>query len=806
LNLNQSVIGYTISGVDVPAQTTVVSQSGTMINLSNPATGTDPASVGDPNPTYLLSIPTKTILTSGATTSGSNAISLAIPPNPSPSLIGLTVAGAGIPVSTTVLTQSASTLVLSNEATVTASGVNFFFSTPDIPAIGATTNGSDLITLAAALSPSPSVVGFTVTGSGIPNATTVVSQTGTMLQLSNQATSTGSGVSVVFSVPSLIMVSVSPGSPITQGFHGSIQDTSGAPDPNNQDLSATDGVESKAIHVISDAPISVYGFLYIAEASDGYLALPTSRLGRNYVILSRSPDIYINSAASPITQNNAASEFIVVATRNNTQVNIKPSIDVTDPTTGNVLAAGMMYTRYLNQGDAYELQAVVTSSSVQPDLTGTAICANANVAVLAGDSIADVYASGFVFETGTANMLVEQLPSTDRWQPRAVGAGFAGRTSGSIYRILTNSNAHVTANGQDISSAFIPISTIQSITDPLTGTQVPSTISISEELYNVPVYFASDQPILVAEYAQGQQTDSNGDEADPTMILLPDPSQYLSGYTFISPTQAEFTQSFVNLYLVNTTAAINSVSVDSMAPVRPTITSIAGTAFTTMQISLSGSGAHAISSSVPVGVSVYGYGNFDNYGFNAGLNFPTLQAIPDYYNLPVSGGLVYLNVVDNDTIAGNPSSITIASLPVKGGASFTNYGILYRPNVNASPGQDSFVYQLIDSNQNTSSTTVLVNLSSGMASAVSPTETLSSGQTFTFNVNVNRGPSPSVYLLGVSQPTSPEGQTVHGRIVLTPGLNGTIQYTAPAGAGSDTYYYRSIEPAGVCFGRFANWP
>jgi hypothetical protein len=47
----------------------------------------------------------------------------------------------------------------------------------------------------------------------------------------------------------------------------------------------SDQIEARGIHVVSQQPVTVYGFNNVDFTMDAYLGLPTSALGRNYIIL-----------------------------------------------------------------------------------------------------------------------------------------------------------------------------------------------------------------------------------------------------------------------------------------------------------------------------------------------------------------------------------------------------------------------------------------------------------------------------------------------------------------------------------------
>ena len=118
-------------------------------------------------------------------------------------------------------------------------------------------------------------------------------------------------------------------------------------------LTTTDIVENKGIHVTARSEVTIFAIDYLQYETDGYLGLPTSVLGTDYVVPSWP-------------QYNAQSELGIVAAYDGTTVTITPSVGASGRTTG------QPYTVILNQGRTYEL--LTNQQDFLPDdLTGTII-------------------------------------------------------------------------------------------------------------------------------------------------------------------------------------------------------------------------------------------------------------------------------------------------------------------------------------------------------------------------------------------------------------------------------------------------
>ena len=131
----------------------------------------------------------------------------------------------------------------------------------------------------------------------------------------------------------------------------------------------SDTIENVAIHVTSDNEISIYGLSQITASTDAYLALPVDVIGDSYIVAA-----YANGGGMP------GSEFMVVASQDNTVVTITPSVTV------GVRTAGITYTITLNTGQIYQLKASFPSTYAT-DITGTIVTSDkpiSNFPVLRG--------------------------------------------------------------------------------------------------------------------------------------------------------------------------------------------------------------------------------------------------------------------------------------------------------------------------------------------------------------------------------------------------------------------------------------
>jgi hypothetical protein len=132
------------------------------------------------------------------------------------------------------------------------------------------------------------------------------------------------------------------------------------------------------------------------------------------------------------------------------------------------------------------------------------------------------------------------------------------------------------------------------------------------EIQNISADFklTSNVPVLIAQYMEGEQAVGSG---DPAMTLAVPIKQYRKSYLFHAP--LSYTANFVNV--TAPTGAV--VSIDG-AVVSTGFVPIGGSGYSVARVSLSnaGDGSHTVVCSMPVGISVYGYGEYTSYWYPGG--------------------------------------------------------------------------------------------------------------------------------------------------------------------------------------------
>jgi len=398
-----------------------------------------------------------------------------------------------------------------------------------------------------------------------------------------------------------------PGTGFTQSVTVTANQVSSVTIPQNAVLDL-EGKVNKGIHVIADKPVVVYAHIYFASVSGATLCLPVSTLGRDYF------SVNFTQVAQPNLNINSYSYFFVVATENNTTVEITPSANTAGGKTG-----GVTFTENLNKGEVYQ----VLSNT---DLTGSTI---RSVNTGGGCKKIAVYSGAGRIGIGCANSsqissdnLFQQMYPTSTWGKKFITVPSLTRPR-NFYRIIRpDPTARVTLNGTVITAA----SFISNFYYQFEGT----TTNIIE----------SDKPIMVAQYFTTQGCGEATNNGDPEMIFLNPLEQTISDVTLTSMRliNAGNQRHYLNVVLKNQPGIIQSFKLDGSSnnifqplPQDP--------AYAYAQIEVR-QGTHRLTCDSGFNAIVYGFAQTESYGYSAGTNlrdlyqFITINNIYSSVNFP----------------------------------------------------------------------------------------------------------------------------------------------------------------------------
>jgi gliding motility-associated-like protein len=361
----------------------------------------------------------------------------------------------------------------------------------------------------------------------------------------------------------------------------------------------------KGIHVTADKPVAVYAHILNAARSGSTLVLPTNVLGKEY---------YIASYKSTTPSNTRRSQFDVVATMDNTTVQITP----TQADGNGARQANVPFTITLSKGDVYQYQS-------DEDLTGTYIKSIGTtgsscqpIAVFSGSTFTSMGCPS----ANTGDNLYQQLFPFGSWGKVYYTAPFISR-SYDIFRILVQDPAEpVYVNGAALNPSTL-----------LAG----RFYEINTQGNNSPRIITSGKPICVLQYLITQGCD--GVQSDPEMVIINPVEQTLNDITVMSarnnltPPNTNINSHYLNI--IFKTNSLNSLLIDGAPPTAIPVP-ITGTGYSYIQQNVTASTAvnpaHRITSDSGFICIAYGYGNVESYGYNAGANVKDLYQFVSVQN------------------------------------------------------------------------------------------------------------------------------------------------------------------------------
>lgn len=387
------------------------------------------------------------------------------------------------------------------------------------------------------------------------------------------------------------------------------------------------------VHVVSDQDITVFVMHNEFHAGDGYLALPVTCLGTAYMVES-----YPSYGTSP-------QRLTVLAVQDGTTVTITPTTPMLNH------PADTPYTVNLNAGDVYEIQ---DGTADHMDISGTTVWSDRAVAVYQGECV------GFVPGNGiwAANTLIEQaLPISE--------AGTAFFVTPSKERNVDRFRCYGLVDGTTVSVNGTPVAVL-------------GIGGVYEGEFATAQAITSDQGIMVAQFAVSENYDPTS-LGDPNMITVPNTGQYLNDYQVVTPSQLSgFLYHSINV--VAPSVAVGDLTFDGV-PVTG-FQPIGNTGYVWVQID-SQPGPHHLETPITkaeFAVSLYGFSEFDAYGFIGGIKMNP-QPIPPIGALRINppsvvgpapatgqifltfgapaGGLTVTLHSSNSAVAGVPATVTI---------------------------------------------------------------------------------------------------------------------------------------------------
>lgn len=347
--------------------------------------------------------------------------------------------------------------------------------------------------------------------------------------------------------------------------------------PPGSELFANDAVTDQGVHVVADGQVTVYGLSLAGFTSDAYLALPVDVLGTDHIVASYT-SFSFNGA-----------EMAVAGTQDATTVTVTPSVGAAGH------AAGVPFNVTLDAGQTYLLRVDGTAD----DLTGTTVTSDKAVAVFSGAQCTNIPTGGYF----ACDHIVEQLTPTTAWGNRFATVPLATRTS-DTFRVLAGTDATtVSVNGASV-GVFNRGQYFE--TQLVDGAEI-----------------TADKPIYVAQYSNSSSYD--GVVGDPFMMMNVPVEQFLDSYTIATP-GSQFARNYVNV--VAPSGAVGSITLDGVAVPASSFEAIGSSGYSGAQLAVS-QGTHNLAGDTGFGLMVYGFNNYDSYGYAGGMNVLDLVNCPE---------------------------------------------------------------------------------------------------------------------------------------------------------------------------------
>jgi gliding motility-associated-like protein len=346
--------------------------------------------------------------------------------------------------------------------------------------------------------------------------------------------------------------------------------------PNNiGETTGSDLIESKGIHVTTADSVSLFAINFATYSADASKILPKQSLGIDYLITA------YNGLGTQ-----SRSELLIVATEDNTQIEITPSV-----LTQGMNQAGVPYIIDIDAGETYQVRALSSAA----DLTGTRIKSTPQsgecrpFAVFAGAECTNVPTN-----CSTCDHLYDQLFPVETWGTEYYVVPY--QTTGVFsYRVIARDNGTlVSING--------------GVPTPMTAGQVLEFNDVAAD-----VQVVGNKPIQVVQFMQGDACSLNG---DPAMLVLNANDQKIDNVTFSTVSSAVITNHFLNIIVE--TADIGNVLLDNVIiPAANFNTFSANPLNSYAQIPLT-QGSHNLQSNNGVTGYIYGMGTAESYSYSVG--------------------------------------------------------------------------------------------------------------------------------------------------------------------------------------------
>lgn len=373
-------------------------------------------------------------------------------------------------------------------------------------------------------------------------------------------------------------------------------------------------VTKKSFNIKTDKPVIIMGHSQALLTSESFNVYPYEFLGTEYLVMAYNSDGVAGFPGSDEARSATPSQFAVVATEDNTIIDIFPS----SPTYINRLNPQRIE---LKKGEVYLVQAYAFGSSRNGDLTGTRVNSNKPIALFGGHQRARIPID-LPHPIVSRDVLLEQIPPMKFWNmsfpvvplPDPV-AQFESRMYKDKLRILAAYDG----------------------TELFAGDTYFGSLNKGEyyELDLVePFILNATAPVLPMIYRRSAQLSQGGNSVgDPLMQIVPSIDQFSNRHKFYSldvkepfmpsPFVVEHRKVYSEHFavIISKTSNLNELRLNGMA-LNTTIFKPIPESEYSYGVVIPQEGLNLLFSTEPVGLFVCGYGYANSYGYFTGRFAP----------------------------------------------------------------------------------------------------------------------------------------------------------------------------------------
>jgi IgGFc binding protein len=460
--------------------------------------------------------------------------------------------------------------------------------------------------------------------------------------------------------------------------------------PEFLEMESSGIIENKGIHVFdTDADLSVYFISHQPYDGEGSYIIPTIGWGTDYVVAAYGS--YFDGTS---TEYDLPSECTIVVDRDSTTVDITPTCDCRQCTSGNIngngdaqiviYPAGVVESFTLNHGQSLQLMPVKAQDPDNFDMSGMIIHSNVPIGVI-GASMEPNIPADFPYP----NFVCEMIPPVRTWGETYYATN---------YEQPPGQPGHGYARYLFISS--MPGQVIYR-NDCLTGEHVECIIANQYGIYwdelETGQKLFSDAPFLCVSYINSATYPSNvkGD-GDPAEVVINSREQFTKTVTF---QDAEDPSDSIVPYTnyVNITFNIKDAQKTFFdgSPIANQVTQCLDDTFAIFNVQKIAPGIHTVTSDSGVGVYLYGYGNDESYAWSSASfegTFHSPDTVAPKVNIQMECYQAFVHVTDSGFLLNDlyEQSGLAAIWPD------TSYNMTYQPDGNwiEGSGSDTSGYEM----------------------------------------------------------------------------------------------------------------